>query len=713
MGGVDPTGITVTGFCGGQGACCDIYTGICEDEVDAVVCLEQGREPHPGELCAELRPACGYPGACCHDATGECVDYVYAANCDGRHAVGQPCDPDPFEPPCYSGWLKGVLYAPAAADNPTFRSEVSAIIGRQVDYYDARAGTPTLEELMAYAAVMTWVVDQYADSQLMGDRLADYVDAHLGRVILGQWCYPGGQAFSLAGRIMEPEYCPVTGISSSYGAGSYAGDGMDCVHLASPVTAYATDYLDLVTSTTPASVTDGTFTTDTPAVIFRHDRLVYYSPGNTGGLYGTGDWVPLTANMCYLCYSYWGACCYPDAYEDPAAPWLGGICEDWVDPYDCLLSSGEPYLFEFCDDLDPICGNPGACCIDNPAAGTDPPGECTIGLEDLCSGRFLAGEVCDPDPFVPPCGEYEACEHSITMWDDYGDGWNDGYIDVYVDGELELAGLTLPSGAGPLTVTFEAGNNAEIITVWTPGGWPYEASYCIYDFLGNELGCDGMGGVDPTGITVTGFCGGLGACCVGANCVATTTPSDCDAMGGTFYAGQACPEFECPVAGAGETCENAIVVEGFAYHAEGNTCDLTDDYDEVCPHTGSTSPDVVYVYTPPSSVIAHITLCTDSDYDTKLYVYENECPPPGTGPTGTTYACNDDACSTPSYPNPHVSDLLGVPLTGGDTYYIVVDGYGGACGNYTLDIYFAVGTESPSGDQPSGEHGACPQPITM
>jgi hypothetical protein len=400
--GIDPTGITVTGFCGGEGACCDIYTGVCEDEITAVVCLEQGKEPHPGQQCAELNPLCGDPGACCNDETGDCVDDVYAANCGGRHVVGQPCDPDPFDPPCGWPFPTGLLYAPTEDDNLTFRAELSAILGQRVDYYDARAGTPTLELMSHYRAVMTWVNYPYDDDLLMGDRLADYVDVG-GRVILGQWTEYSGQMNWLEGRIMEPGYCPVDATSVS--SGSYSGDGVDCVHILGPVLTYSSYYLDVCTLL-PSNWSDGTMTTGSLAVAGRFDRGVYYSPGNTGGTYGSGDWAQLTANMLICGYSPpMGACCYPDVYADAANPWLGGLCEDWVDLFDCWSSGGELYSLEFCDDLDPICGNPGACCIDNPPGGTDPPGECTIELEELCSGRFLPGVECDPDPFDPPCGE--------------------------------------------------------------------------------------------------------------------------------------------------------------------------------------------------------------------------------------------------------------------------------------------------------------------
>ncbi|MHC4498587.1 MAG: DUF7901 domain-containing protein, partial [Planctomycetota bacterium] len=102
----------------------------------------------------------------------------------------------------------------------------------------------------------------------------------------------------------------------------------------------------------------------------------------------------------------------------------------------------------------------------------------------------------------------------------------------------------------------------------------------------------------------------------------------------------------------------------------GNTCGYVDDYDEICPWS-SFSPDVAYSYAPASNITIDISLC-NSLYDTKVYVYEGGCP-------GTLVACNDDSCG-------YQSELIGVSLTGGNTYYIIVDGYGGDCGDYIIDV---------------------------
>jgi hypothetical protein len=498
--------------CGDPGACCDIYTGDCWDPVLRLNC-EYARFESGGQ-CDELNPPCGTPGCCCVDSEYE-VSVEYEANCNGRFlpgVLGEACDIDAFDPPCGSWHCAGLLYAPSNPDNATFRNQLAALLGQRVDYFDARVATPTLNQIKDYCYVLTWANYPYADNVAMGDVLADFADIkYYRRVILGQWCLPTADNY-LAGRIMTAAYCP--GTASSYASGSYMLDGQDCVHVLGPVGAYGGSYNDIVTPIAGV-FWDGTVSHGGKAVVWRPDRRVYYSAGHTGLYYTTGDWVQLTYNMCICSSPPLGACCNVET----------GECQDYVVIFDCAAYPLEWHHAPRCDQLDPPCGNPGCCCDDYAA----------VTFEELaanCSGRFLPGVLgddCAVDAFNPPCGEYFPCQHSIAMWDDYGDGWNDGYIDVYVGGILVLEGLTLSSGAGPGYAHFQAEHGEEITTVWTPGGWPYEASYCIYGYDGSELGCDGLDGVDPTGITVYGSCQepvcGNGICQPSENCV--TCPEDC------------------------------------------------------------------------------------------------------------------------------------------------------------------------------------------
>ncbi|MCZ6654944.1 MAG: hypothetical protein O7D91_18195 [Planctomycetota bacterium] len=140
------------------------------------------------------------------------------------------------------------------------------------------------------------------------------------------------------------------------------------------------------------------------------------------------------------------------------------------------------------------------------------------------------------------------------------------------------------------------------------------------------------------------------------------------------------PDFPpCGVGAGGEDCDSATVIPELpCLGATGNTCDAADDYNEICPFGSLGGRDVVYQYTPTQDQECYDFSLCNSDYDTKLYIYENEC---GANPI----ACDDDTAGCGIF----ASELLSVPLTGGNTYYIVVDGFNalpGSCGDYQLDI---------------------------
>jgi hypothetical protein len=134
----------------------------------------------------------------------------------------------------------------------------------------------------------------------------------------------------------------------------------------------------------------------------------------------------------------------------------------------------------------------------------------------------------------------------------------------------------------------------------------------------------------------------------------------------------------------GDTVDDATMIESLPYSNTGTTVGYTDDYDEACPYTGSTSPDVVYSYTATENGTMDISLCGEgTSYDTKVYVYENTAGTLAQTADGFD-ACNDDDCSNST--TNYLSFLGGVYMTAGNTYYIVVDGYGGGAGEYEISI---------------------------
>jgi hypothetical protein len=124
----------------------------------------------------------------------------------------------------------------------------------------------------------------------------------------------------------------------------------------------------------------------------------------------------------------------------------------------------------------------------------------------------------------------------------------------------------------------------------------------------------------------------------------------------------------------GEDIATALPIASLPFSDYGSTLGRANDYDAVCPYTGSVAPDVVYSYEPAGDVNVTVSLC-NSSYDTKVYVFQD-------GP-GTVVACNDDAeCGY----NGWQSMLDHVDLEGGHTYYIVVDGYGASAGDYQISV---------------------------
>jgi hypothetical protein len=111
------------------------------------------------------------------------------------------------------------------------------------------------------------------------------------------------------------------------------------------------------------------------------------------------------------------------------------------------------------------------------------------------------------------------------------------------------------------------------------------------------------------------------------------------------------------------------------------------------------SPDQIWTFAPP--VTGTYRLHVDSDYDGVLAVYPVGAPDP--------LMCNDDAGST------RASEIEG-SLLAGQRYEIVVDGYAGGSGHYTLrlDLLSGVGgapVAAPSSIRPSIQGGPLPEDL--
>ncbi len=124
----------------------------------------------------------------------------------------------------------------------------------------------------------------------------------------------------------------------------------------------------------------------------------------------------------------------------------------------------------------------------------------------------------------------------------------------------------------------------------------------------------------------------------------------------------------------GDTIASAVplIVPGVV---NGSTTGFADDYDTVCPYSGSVAADVVYCAVSTRDMVATIDLC-GSAFDTKIYVWDQAL---------ELIACNDDYYSDQTC-GLYVSRIDGLVLAAYQPVYIVVDGYGAEHGAYHLVV---------------------------
>lgn len=118
----------------------------------------------------------------------------------------------------------------------------------------------------------------------------------------------------------------------------------------------------------------------------------------------------------------------------------------------------------------------------------------------------------------------------------------------------------------------------------------------------------------------------------------------------------------------GEDFDTAIAIGALPFADSGATCDNTADIDTGCSG-GALGRDVVYAFTASAAVNLDVSLC-GSGYDTALGIYNS---------SRALIVCNDDFCGLRS-------GIHDVAVASGETIYIVVDGYRGACGSYAIDV---------------------------
>jgi hypothetical protein len=125
----------------------------------------------------------------------------------------------------------------------------------------------------------------------------------------------------------------------------------------------------------------------------------------------------------------------------------------------------------------------------------------------------------------------------------------------------------------------------------------------------------------------------------------------------------------------------ATVIPSLPYTDSGSTVGMTNNQTTSstgCSNTVFAGPDVIYSYTTTTSDCVRVDVCTSS-YDTGLMIRTG-----GTCPGTTQVVCNDDnstICTAHSQ-----GSSVTTRLAASTTYWIIVDGYNGASGTYTLNM---------------------------
>ncbi len=534
--------------------------GVCEDNVEMLVCAAQGGRFAANTLCADLTPACGQlTGACCH-VDGSCDENVLWYECDppsewpgaGSTCAQCPCivvcpqgasqEPEPCGQDTDGGCnASPYAFAPIACGETMCGTSWADTALRDTDWYeivtiDPENFTWTVE---AEQPVLIFIMnggsgncsDYTVLSSITGTECQTISLSTTQCMLPGRyWFWVGPSAWQdwpcdkdyTATLTCTP--CEITGACCDDSIPQcndyvnsddcqpplrFARDTL-CTNLSPPCGGCpdAEIQIDIYTDSWPTETTWQVTTNPGGAVVCSG------APTVANALTSTTCCVP------FGCYDFTIFDAYGDGIYAPggyAVYYEGGLVysnigSGWTGSSQTVAMFGDGCVFPT-----------GACCVGLTCAETDYQAECTA-----LGGMWYQGQTCPP--FTCPSG----CQHSIVLWDCYGDGWNGNTVDVYVNGVLVVDEATLATGAGPVTYYFMADTGDTITTVYNAiGSYTNEPYYYIYDGLGYLIGQDGISGTDcyvmPTGITATGNCEAAttGACCHPDGTCNITLPGNC------------------------------------------------------------------------------------------------------------------------------------------------------------------------------------------
>jgi hypothetical protein len=183
---------------------------------------------------------------------------------------------------------------------------------------------------------------------------------------------------------------------------------------------------------------------------------------------------------------------------------------------------------------------------------------------------------------------------------------------------------------------------------------------CFYDF--DNDACLGCGQPNQA----SGLCTNTCAAPICGDGTVNLPGEECDGGDVGTCAGNEICGFDCQCAPCGAT---VIPAGGGVFNG---TTTGTGSLASSCGFGTLTAPEQTFLWTPSTSGTATIETCGGiTNFDTVVSLRVGGC-------NGTEVACNDDACL--------VSSRIMPTVTAGTPYVIVVDGYGGSFGSFTLTV---------------------------
>jgi len=240
-------------------------------------------------------------------------------------------------------------------------------------------------------------------------------------------------------------------------------------------------------------------------------------------------------------------CALPGHSLNSTATWCSEPGTEYLVLVGGFGTNSGSYMLHVYDDgtpcsTPPDCAAPiGRCCYNNDQSCVDNTREeC-----DALAGSWDGTKNCTDDPCI--CPESEVIVEIFT----------DDYPDETTWDLTDSLGTVLATG-GPLS-------NSGTLYSWQVCVDSINCYYfTIYDAFGDGICCDWGQGyynvyLDGNLVATGGQFGSFettmfgptcvmptGACCVDEQCVATNTEDECDVLGGSWFLGETCPDFQCP-----------------------------------------------------------------------------------------------------------------------------------------------------------------------